>query len=67
LEVNYLVEESYKCQICGKIVKTKEDKIPKCCNKYMEKIPIDICTQPPHAEHSRPMDEEDACNDFRGG
>jgi len=32
----------------------------------MKKTPLDICTQPVHAEHSRPMDEEDACDDFRG-
>lgn len=60
-------EINYECEKCGKRVKTSEDKIPKCCNIPMKKIPLDICTQPAHAEHSRPMDEENACNDFRGG
>ena len=62
-----MVEESYKCNKCGKIVKTKGTEIPKCCNEFMEKMPLDICTQPQNAEHARPMDEEDACDDFRGG
>jgi len=28
---------------------------------------LDICTQPAHAEHARPMEDEDACDDFRAG
>lgn len=60
-------EETYECKICGKRVKTSKSKIPKCCNSSMKKIPLDICIQPAHAEHSRPMDEENSCNDFRAG
>jgi len=26
-----------------------------------------ICLQPAHAEHVRPMEDEDACDDFRAG
>ena len=26
-----------------------------------------VCLQPPHAEHARPMDDEDACDDGRAG
>jgi len=33
----------------------------------MKKLPLDICTQPAHAEHARPMEDEDACDDFRAG
>ena len=33
----------------------------------MEKLKIDICTQPAHAEHARPMDEEDVCDEGRAG
>ena len=62
-----MVEESFKCNKCGNIVKNEGTDIPKCCGENMEKIPLDICTQPQHAEHTRPMDEEDACDDFRGG
>jgi hypothetical protein len=64
LEENYLEEESYKCDKCGKITKDMKGKIPKCCGYPMKKIPLDICTQPQHAEHSRPMNNEDACDDF---
>ena len=60
-------EETYECKKCGKRVKTSKGKNPKCCNMSMEKIPLDICIQPAHAEHARPMDEENACDDFRGG
>ena len=61
------MEEAYKCKICGKEVKTKEGAIPQCCGKAMTKIPLDLCTQPEDAEHARPMDSEDACNDGRAG
>ena len=60
-------EETYKCKNCGKIVRVLDGKLPSCCNKPMEKLPIDICTQPAHAEHARPMDEEDVCDDGRAG
>lgn len=33
----------------------------------MNKINLDICTQPAYAEHSRHMGEEDLCDDFRSG
>jgi hypothetical protein len=33
----------------------------------MKKVSADICLQPDHAEHARPMGDEDACDDFRGG
>jgi hypothetical protein len=44
-----------------------EKKSPTCCGKPMKKIPLDICLQPDHPEHARPMDAEDACDDFRAG
>jgi len=62
-----LKEETYKCKNCGKTVKVADGKLPSCCDKPMEKLPLDICTQPAHAEHARPMDQEDACDDGRGG
>jgi len=62
-----LAEVVFKCKICGKNYKTTEDENPLCCNEKMEKIPLDVCTQPAHAEHARPMEEEDACDDGRAG
>ena len=40
---------------------------PTCCGKPMQKIPKEICLQPNHAEHARPMESEEACDDFRAG
>ena len=62
-----MLAETYKCEKWGKIIKRKEKEIPLCCNQKMVKIPLDVCTQPAHAEHSRPMDDEDACDDGRAG
>jgi hypothetical protein len=58
---------TYKCEKCGKSIKTTHEDIPECCGIPMKKIPLDVCTQPAHAEHARPMEEEDACDDGRTG
>ena len=58
----------YQCQKCKKKTKLKDDqKIPSCCGKPMKKISADICLQPDHPEHARPMNDEEPCDDFRGG
>lgn len=62
-----LKEETYECKNCGKIVRVSNGKHPSCCDKPMVKLPLDICTQPAHAEHARPMEDEDTCDDFRAG
>jgi len=62
-----LVEETYECKNCSKKVTVSDGKTPMCCGKSMEKLPLDVCIQPPHAEHARPMDDEDACDDGRAG
>lgn len=59
--------EKYQCEDCGKTVETSDQEIPDCCGKPMKKISLDLCTQPAHAEHARPMEKEDACNDGRAG
>ena len=60
-------EKTYECEECHKTIKTSDDEIPECCGKPMKQLPLDICTQPAHAEHARPMESEDVCNDFRAG
>ena len=60
-------EKTYECKECGNTIKTSDAKVPECCNNPMVQKKLDPCTQPAHAEHSRPMDSEDACNDFRSG
>ena len=63
-----MAEVTYQCQSCKRtaIVEVGE-KIPHCCGEPMEKIVDEICLQPNHAEHARPMESEDACDDFRSG
>jgi hypothetical protein len=60
-------ELKYQCEKCGNIKISKGGSIPKCCGIPMKNIPLDICLQPAHAEHARPMNDEDACDDFRAG
>ena len=62
-----MVEETYECENCGKKIVMSNGKTPMCCGKTMKKLPLDICAQPPHAEHARPMNSEDACDDGRAG
>jgi hypothetical protein len=61
------MDETYECKQCGKKTKVTDGKAPECCGKAMKKISLDICTQPAHAEHSRPMEDENACDDGRAG
>jgi len=63
------VEVTYKCLSCKRTATTDEDeKPPICCGKEMKRVmPRTICLQPSHAEHARPMEDEEPCDDFRGG
>jgi hypothetical protein len=61
------LEKTYRCEGCGKTVKVSDGSVPRCCDKPMRKLPLDVCLQPAHAEHARPMDDEDACDDGRAG
>ena len=58
--------ENFECKICGKKI-SSNDNNPMCCGKPMKKIPLDICLQPSHAEHTRPMESEEPCDDGRSG
>lgn len=60
------MNKKYKCEVCGKTIVT-DKKTPKCCGKPMKQLPMDLCLQPAHAEHARPMEKEDACDDGRAG
>ena len=61
------MKKKYKCEKCGKIITTGKVSVPNCCGKPMKEFPLEPCLQPAHAEHTRPMEDEDACDDFRGG
>ena len=63
-------EEIYECKNCKKIVKVSDGKVPECCGEPMKKKVLQdvlICTQASHAESTRSMDEEEACDDGRAG
>jgi hypothetical protein len=61
------MKETYKCEKCGKTTEKSNGEEPICCGEPMKKVSLDVCIQPAHAEHSRPMDEENACDDGRAG
>jgi hypothetical protein len=60
--------DQYECMTCRRTVTIEEDKNPPiCCGKPMKKnLPREICLQPAQSEHARPMENEDACDEFRG-
>jgi len=58
---------AYRCKRCGNEIIITDGTIPECCGKPMKEIPLDVCIQPAHAEHARPMDREEPCNDGRAG
>ncbi len=61
-------EKVYECEACKKRVKIDFTKEPSlCCGMEMKQIPLDACTEPPSAEFSRPMDDEEPCDDSRSG
>ena len=53
----------YKCEVCGNVISSSGKKIPMCCSKPMKQLPLPLCLNPAHAEHARPMDKDDACDD----
>jgi len=61
------MDETYKCEECGKTITVSDGTIPVCHRKPMKKLPLDICIEPASAEFSRPLDSEDACDDGRAG
>ncbi|MEF8847569.1 MAG: hypothetical protein V5A68_00340 [Candidatus Thermoplasmatota archaeon] len=61
-----MAKKKYKCEECGKTVETSEEQ-PECCGQPMKQLPLDVCTQPAHPEHARPMRDDEPCDEGRGG
>ena len=61
-------EKEYECEHCKKRVKIDFTKEPSfCCGMEMKPVPLEVCLAPPSsAEHARPMDDEEPCDDSRG-
>jgi hypothetical protein len=60
----------YECENCGKRKDIAEEgaQVPECCGKPMrgtDKLPV--CELSSTAEHSRPGESDDACDDGRAG
>jgi hypothetical protein len=60
--------KKYECITCKRTATIEEnDAVPECCGKPMKQMPREICLQPAHAEHARPMHRDEPCDDFRAG
>jgi hypothetical protein len=61
--------EKYECLTCKRTATVEDDEeTPTCCGRPMKKISYrEICLQPSHAEHARPMERDEPCDDGRGG
>jgi hypothetical protein len=62
------MSEEFECQSCKRTATVNEgESAPECCGKKMHQKTKEICIQPTSAEHSRPMEDEEPCDDFRSG
>jgi hypothetical protein len=60
-----LEKGKYECLTCKRTATIEEDEeVPSCCGKPMRKMPRELCLQPSHAEHARPMERDEACDEF---
>ena len=57
-------EKAFECRNCGK--KARATEAPECCGMKMALV-LPPCTHAYGPEHSRPMDDEEPCDDSRGG
>ena len=58
-------EITYECGKCG--CKKKAPCPPECCGHKMSIMPLKPCTSAHGPEHSRPMEDDEPCDDSRGG
>ncbi|MDD4307779.1 MAG: hypothetical protein PHU53_03105 [Thermoplasmata archaeon] len=58
-------ENTYECGKCGKVIRATS--LPDCCGRKMTVVKLPPCTSAASAEHSRPMEDEEPCDDSRGG
>ena len=60
-------KKGYECEICGHKEIVTGNNVPECCGTPMKQVPLDVCMKPPaDAESARTMDDDEACDDFRG-
>jgi hypothetical protein len=56
---------NYKCSQCGSTQTAPEGEAPVCCGEPMELM--NVCTTAEVAEHARPFNEDEPCDDGRAG
>jgi hypothetical protein len=56
-------EKVYECEECKK--RGKDPEI--CCGKPMKEVSLDVCVSASSPEHSRPLEDEEPCDDSRSG
>ncbi len=59
-----IMEKTYECPNCGK--RRNAEEAPECCGKTMKPLPLEACASAFSAENSRPMQDEEPCDDSRG-
>jgi hypothetical protein len=62
-------KQSFECENCGGTQEQDADgATPECCGKPMKKAePLPVCETSATAEHSRPDDFGEPCDDGRAG
>jgi predicted ATP-dependent serine protease len=60
-------KQKYQCQECGKEKEEMNGKNPSCCGKPMKQMKVDVCITAPSAEHARPFNDDEPCDDSRSG
>ena len=56
----------YHCKECEKtIIIDSNNEVPECCGKEM--YLMDVCREAPSAEHYRPYNSDDPCDDASSG
>lgn len=57
--------QSFQCKTCGSTAEGYENKPPVCCGEAMG--PMNVCTSAPSAEHERPWNEDEPCDESTSG
>jgi len=58
------MDKTYICVKCGK--RKEAASAPDCCRRKMKPVQLDACTTAFSAEQSRPMQDDEPCDDSRG-
>jgi len=58
-------KEKYECLVCKRTATVESgEEAPMCCGEPMKKMSREICLQPAHAEHARPMERDEPCDEM---